>query len=161
MNRLLNLLHRPDAGYHLLRVSVSGMMLLHGVAKVRGGLADIERTLATFGLPEFVAYGVLVGEVAAPILVLIGAFVAPAALVMVINMLFAIGLAHAAQIFTISVTGGWGIELQALFLFGSLALACLAPVRQRSLNVEPHAAARLQCGIVHDATRRMDGEARS
>ena len=45
------------------------------------------------------------------------------------NMLFAIGLAHRAQIFTLTNTGGWALELQGFFLFSGLALIFLGSGR--------------------------------
>ena len=51
-----------------MRLSVSGMMLLHGVAKLRGGVDGIEARLGALGLPDFIAYGVFLGEVVAPLL---------------------------------------------------------------------------------------------
>lgn len=124
---MFNALHQPRAGYHLLRVAVAAMMLMHGVSKVLNGVAGIERMLVAHGLPSWVAYGVYLGEVVAPLLVIANRFVGPAALVMAVNMLFAIGLAHAGDILTLRNTGAWGIELQALFLVGSIAIALQAP----------------------------------
>ena len=131
MNSLLSILHHPVLGYHLLRLSVAAMMLLHGIAKLGKGVGGIEGMLTAHGLPAFVAYGVFIGELVAPLLVLANLWVGPAALVMAINMLFAIGLVHMHQLFTLGPAGGWGIETQGLFLFGSLALALLAPARSK------------------------------
>ena len=130
MNSLLSILHHPVLGYHLLRISVAAMMLLHGIAKLGKGVGGIQGMLAAHGLPAFVAYGVFIGELVAPLLVLANVFVGPAALVMAINMLFAIGLVHMHQLLTLGQAGGWGIETQGLFLFGALALAFLAPAKK-------------------------------
>ena len=43
--------------------------------------------------------------------------------------LFAIGLAHLPDLFQLSESGGWAIELQAFFLFGALAVILLGPGR--------------------------------
>ena len=102
-------------------------MLLHGVSKLMHGLGPIEGMLVSSGLPAFIAYGVLIGEVVAPLFVLANRFVAPAALVMAFNMVVAVALAHAAQIFTLGKSGGWALELQGLYFFGSLAIALMAP----------------------------------
>jgi putative oxidoreductase len=100
-------------------------MLFHGVAKLRNGLDGIESLLAGVGLPTWLSYGVLVGEVLAPMLVLAGVWVRPAALVMAFTMVVAVGLAHSTQLLTIGKSGGYGLELQALFLFCSIAIALL------------------------------------
>lgn len=112
-------------GVLLLRLTVAGLMLFHGVAKLRHGLAPIESMLAAAGLPPWIAYGVIVGEVIAPILILAGVLVRPAALVIAVNMVVAVALAHPSQLFTIGRTGGYGLELQAFYLFGALAIAML------------------------------------
>lgn len=126
----LRLFH-PQAGYRLLSWTVAGLMLFHGVHKLlHGGVDRIAEMLVASGLPGFIAYGVLIGEAAAPALVLAGFFVGPAAVVMAVNMLFAIGLAHGPQLLTLNdKTGGYALELQAFFLLGSLATALMAPRR--------------------------------
>ena len=101
------------------------MMLFHGLSKVLNGIDGITSRVVASGLPAPVAYGVYIGEVLAPLLMIANVWVQGAALVMVVNMLFAIGLAHAGDIFALR-RGAWAIELQALFLFGSLAVALLA-----------------------------------
>jgi len=132
MNRFAESLHNPTWGYRLLAWPLSILMLLHGVSKLRNGVSGIEGMLGGLGLPGVLAYGVFVGEVLAPLLVLAGFYAGPAALVMAVNMLFAIGLAHRTQLLDINAkTGGHALELQLLFLFGSLAIALLAPRRRR------------------------------
>jgi putative oxidoreductase len=130
MKSLLAILHHPVLGYHVLRVSIAAMMLLHGIAKLGKGMDGIQGMLTSHGLPAFVAYGVFIGELVAPLLAIANVWVGPAALVMAINMLFAIGLVHMHQIFTLGPAGGWGLETQGLFLSGAVALALLAPARR-------------------------------
>lgn len=127
MTKYISSLHRPKAGFFILRWTVAGLMLLHGVSKLMHGLGPIEGILVSSGLPAFIAYGVLIGEVVAPLFVLANRFVAPAALVMAFNMVVAVALAHAAQISTLGKSGGWALELQGLYFFGSLAIALMAP----------------------------------
>jgi putative oxidoreductase len=118
-----------DAGKLLLRLAVGGLMLLHGIAKLTNGVDGIEGMLEKNGLPAVLAYGAYIGEVIAPLFVIVGLFTRPAALVMAVNMLFAIGLAHADEVFKLGEQGGWAIELQGLYLFGSLAIALLGAGR--------------------------------
>jgi putative oxidoreductase len=122
---MLTALHQPRAAYHLLRLSVAGMMLFHGISKVLNGIGGIESRVVASGMPAFVAYGVYLGEVVAPLLLIANVWVQGAAIVMAVNMLFAIGLAHAGDVFALR-RGAWAIELQALFLVGSVAVALLA-----------------------------------
>ncbi|MGA6097506.1 DoxX family protein [Stutzerimonas marianensis] len=118
-----------DIGKLVLRVSVGLMMLLHGIAKLQSGVGGIAGMLASKGLPEFLAYGAYLGEVVGPILVIIGLFTRVGALLMIGNMLVAIALAHMAELFTIGQMGGWALETQGLFLFGSVAIALLGAGR--------------------------------
>jgi putative oxidoreductase len=75
------------------------------------------------GLPSWLAYGVYVGEVVAPLLLLIGLWVVPAALIVVGNMIVALLLAHTGQFLSIGNSGGWALELQAFFLVTALVVA--------------------------------------
>jgi putative oxidoreductase len=120
------LIHHPRAGYHLLRLSVAGLMLMHGIAKLVRGVGGIEQMLVSKGLPGELAYGAYVGEVVGPLLVIANVWVPLGALLMAANMAVAIALAHPNDVFALGRGGGWAIELQALFLFGSLAIALLA-----------------------------------
>ena len=109
-----------------LRLAVGGMMLFHGIAKLQKGIPGIEKRVIENGLPAWVAPGVYVGEIIAPVLLVLGIFVRPAAIVVAINMMFAIGLSHRADIFKLSERGGaWAIELPAFYLIAAIAVACL------------------------------------
>lgn len=111
-----------DLGLLILRISVSLLMLLHGIAKFSGGLEFIKSMLVQKGLPDFIAYGVIVGEILAPIAILIGFRTRIAAMIYVFNCLVAVLMAHSAEIFAMSDHGGWALELLGLYLFGGLAL---------------------------------------
>lgn len=127
MNQFFSVFHRPTVGLFILRWVIAGSMLLHGLSKLLHGLGSIQGMLTAAGLPAFIAYGVLIGEVVAPLLVLANRWVVPAALVMAFNMVVAVALVHPSQIFTLGKTGGWALELQGLYFFGSVAIAFLAP----------------------------------
>lgn len=114
-----------DLGKLVLRLSIGLLLLLHGLAKIDGGLGFIGNSLASHGLPYFLAYGVYIGEILAPILIVLGLYTRMAGIVIVINMLFAFGLVHMEQLFSLGRSGGWALELQGLFLFGGLAIICL------------------------------------
>jgi len=118
-----------DLGKLILRVTLGVLILLHGIAKITGGTAGVEKMLEGAGLPGFLAAGVYVGEVLAPILVIIGFYSRVGAVVIVVNMLFAIILAHRADLFLLTKSGGWALELQGFFLFTALALALIGPGR--------------------------------
>lgn len=118
-----------DAGKLVLRATLALLILLHGIAKLRGGIGPIEGMLAQHGLPAALGYGVYVGEVLAPLLMLAGVWTRLAALVVAVNMVLAIVLAHGGQLFDLNRTGGWAIELQAMFLASAVAVALLGAGR--------------------------------
>ena len=73
-------------------------------------------------MPESIGYLVYVGEVLAPLLLIIGLWTRAAALIVVVNMAVAVLLVHTGQIFTLSKTGGWALELQGMYFFTALAI---------------------------------------
>ena len=70
-----------------------------------------------------------VGEVIAPLLVIVGLWTRAAALVIAVNMIVAVLLVHTGEFFTMSKTGGWALELQGLYFLGALAVALLGAGR--------------------------------
>lgn len=111
-----------DLSKFILRLTLGVLLIMHGVAKLQNGITGIEGMLAKAGLPEMLAPLVYVGEVLAPLMIILGVFARPAALIVVVNMLFAIGLAHMGQLTEITRTGAWALETQAFFLFNAVAL---------------------------------------
>lgn len=118
-----------DSGKLVLRLVLGVLILLHGISKVMNGIDPILAGVTKAGLPQAFGYLVYVGEVLAPILIIVGFLTRPAALVIVINMLFAIYLVHTSQFFTLGKTGGWALELQGMYLFTALAIALLGAGR--------------------------------
>jgi putative oxidoreductase len=118
-----------DTGKLILRLTVGILMLLHGAAKITGGIGSVSGMLESAGLPRELAYGVYIGEILAPLLVVFGFYARIGALVVVVNMLFAIYLAHTGDLFRLARTGGWALELQAFFLLGALCIALIGPGR--------------------------------
>ena len=116
-----------DLGKLVLRLTLGILMLLHGIAKMRYGVSGIEGMVVNHGLPGFLAYGVFVGEVFAPLLVIIGFYARIGGLIMAFNMVVAIALAHSSQLFGIGKTGGWELELQGFFLFTAIVVALIGP----------------------------------
>ncbi|MEC9483688.1 MAG: DoxX family protein [Halomonas sp.] len=128
---MLHALHNDALGKLVLRLSVGGLMLLHGIAKLLnpGSLSWIGDQVASHGLPVFLAYGVLLGEVVAPVMAILGWQTRIAGLLMVGNMVVAILLVHTNELLRLGNNGGWALELQGLFLFGALALVFLGSGR--------------------------------
>lgn len=121
------LFHNDSLGKLTLRLTLGVLILFHGVAKIlHPGTVDyIGGVLANAGLPSFLAYGVFVGEVIAPLLLILGIYTRYAALVVCINMLFAIGLMHSGELFMLTEHGGWRLELQGFYLFCAVAVMFL------------------------------------
>jgi putative oxidoreductase len=118
-------LRSNDLGLLLLRFTVGGLMLFHGVHKLIYGVAGIQGMLAGMGLPGFLAYFSLAAELVASVLIVVGAWTRVAAAVMVGNMAVAILMAHLPVLFTVDpTTGGWAVELPMLYLLGAVVL-CL------------------------------------
>lgn len=118
-----------NLGKLVLRLTVGILVLLHGIAKLTGGVGFITSVVTKAGLPAVLAYGVYAGEVIGPLLVIIGWYSRLGAILIVLNMLFAIGLVHAGEVFALGRSGGWALELQGMFLFGAVAVALLGPGR--------------------------------
>ena len=107
-----------------LAFSLGFLLLFHGVDKIINGVDFIEKMLSNVNIPyaKYVAYGVFVGEVFAPILLIIGRYVKIAGGIIAFNMLVAIFFAHKDTVFTLSEHGGWNIELQVLYFVAGLTL---------------------------------------
>ena len=124
MNTLANFQNK-DTGLLLQRLSIGILILFHGIANLTSNYSFIKSLLIGIGIPEFVAYSVFIGEIIAPILIIIGWRAKLASLVLALNMLIAILMAHSADVFTLNQFGGWGIELQGLYLFGAIVIFLL------------------------------------
>ncbi len=116
-----------DIGKLILRLTLGILMLLHGIAKLRYGVSGIEGMVTSHGLPGFLAYGVFVGEVIAPLMVIAGWNTRIGGAIMALNMIIAIALAHSTQLFAIGKQGGWELELQGFFLFTAVTVALIGP----------------------------------
>lgn len=114
-----------DLGKLVLRLGLGILLLLHGLAKLDGGVDWISGMVAARGLPGFVAYGVYIGEIVAPVLVILGLYARVGGLIVVINMLFVFTLVHLGDLFSLGKSGGWALELQGLYLVGGLAILLL------------------------------------
>lgn len=128
----LNFLHNEDVGKLIIRLTLGGLLVLHGIAKVMyptSSMGFISEQLANVGLPTFLAYGAYIGELVAPILIIVGFFSRFAAMAVIGNMLFAIGLVHTKELFSLTQMGGWALELQGFFLLSAVAIIFLGSGR--------------------------------
>ena len=97
-------------------------MLFHGFSKLFNGIDGIKFLVTNAGLPEFIAYGVYMGEVVFPILIILGLFTRISSLFFALTMVFAIFLAHSNEIFVLGKTGGPVIELALIYLLTSISI---------------------------------------
>jgi putative oxidoreductase len=113
-------------GKLVLRLTVGGLLLLHGVHKLLDGIEPIQTMLGAHGLPDWLAYGVYLGEVVAPILVILGLFARIGGFLIVADMIVAVLLAKTGQILMLDPnSGGYALELEAFYLFGGLSIALI------------------------------------
>ena len=114
-------------GKLILRLTLGILILFHGVSKILnpGALDFVANQTVAAGLPAVVAYGVYLGEVLAPLMLILGIFARIGGLLVVGNMIFAIVLVHTGELFTLSQSGGWALELQGFYLFCGLAILFL------------------------------------
>lgn len=128
-----------DIGKLLLRITIAGLMLFHGIAKLKSGVGGIESMLDGAGLPTALAYGVYIGEVLVPILMLLGVLTRLSSIVFAFNMLVAVLLGHGSELLSLNKYGGWAIELPLLYLMGAFVIALIGPGRFAILpGRQPH-----------------------
>ena len=120
-----------DIAKLILRIMVGGLLIFHGISKIVHGIDFIGGSLTAHHLPTFIAYGVYVGEVLAPLFVIAGLWTRLSALVVVIDLVAAILLVRLPFVFTMSKSGGWGMEQDAFFLLGALVICLIGPGRLR------------------------------
>lgn len=119
-----------DLGKLILRLTVAVLLGFHGISKLRHGVAWMAGPLQAHHLPAWLAYGVYVAEVVAPILLIAGIFTRVAALVVVFEMSMASYLVLGMKMFDVDrQTGALHGELQLLYFFSALAIAFLGSGR--------------------------------
>jgi putative oxidoreductase len=120
---------QQDLGKLILRVSLGVLILFHGIDKMLHGIGPIPGMVAATGLPGFLAYGVYVGEVVAPVMLVTGFHARIGAALIAVNMVIALLLVHTGDLLHLGTNGGWRLELQGMYLATALALAFLGPGR--------------------------------
>jgi putative oxidoreductase len=111
-----------DIGKLIVRLTCGCLLFLHGSHSAIHGIQHIRDMLTNSGLPEFLAYGNLIGEVVAPLFMIAGFKARIAALVVAFNMLLSIVIAHRDIAFARNDFGGWMIELNIFYMMTALAV---------------------------------------
>ena len=120
---------RLDLAKLLLRVVLGLLILVHGISKINSGPGMILDLVAHAGLPAWFGYLAYVGEVVAPALVIVGLFSRAAAAIIVISMIVAVLLVHTGELLSVSDSGGYALELQAMYLVAAIVVALVGAGR--------------------------------
>ena len=122
-------MNTEDLGKLVLRLTLGVLLLFHGTHKILTGVGPIRDMITSHHLPDFLAYFVYLGEVVAPVLIVIGLLTRLGGVLVVINMIVAVLLVHTGMLLGTSEQGGYVLELQAFYLFSALAVALLGAGR--------------------------------
>lgn len=117
-------LHSYDIGVLILRLMVGILLLPHGILMAKNGTAFIEQSLINIGIPGFVAYLAYLGEIIAPIFLILGLWSRVSAFLIAISMIVGIFLVHPNELISIA-KHGFALEINYLFLFGAVAIIFL------------------------------------
>ena len=120
-----------DLGKLLLRFGLGGLLLFHGVHKLLNGLGPIATALGAHNISNSVAYGVYLGELVGPVLIILGLFSRIGGLLIALDMVVAILLVRAGSLLALAPDGGYALEAEVLYLLGGLAIALLGAGRFR------------------------------
>ena len=118
-----------DIARLLIRLSLGIMMLFHGVDKIINGISGVKHLTVNAGLPEFLAYGIYIGEVVVPIFIILGLYARVASVFLALNMLMAIFLAYGNSLFELGKHGAPVIELPLFYFILSIAVFLLGSGR--------------------------------
>jgi len=114
-----------NLGKLLLRLSIGGMLLLHGIYKIQHGIGHIQGMLSAHHIPSVLSYGVYLGELLAPLMLILGIYSRIWAGVILINMGMALWLTNFKGITSLGAYGAWGAQSVMFFLLGALAIILL------------------------------------
>lgn len=115
-----------DTAKLLLRLLLL-LMLFHGVHKIIHGVAPIQGMLHPNALPGWLAYGVFIGEILAPIFIALGFYARIAALLLAMNMVVALILTGGIFPLVLTANGGPKIELALFYLIVSIVVFIAGP----------------------------------
>ena len=114
-----------DAAKLILRLTAGILMLFHGLEKIINGINGVKHMTKDAGLPEFIAYGVYIGELIVPIFLIFGLYARVASVFLAVNMLMAIFLAYRGSLFELGKYGAPVIELPLFYLVLAISIFLL------------------------------------
>lgn len=112
---------KNDIGLLVLRVAIALTMIFYGIDKLIYGIEFIQSLMDKYHLPSFIGYGVFVGEIIAPILIIVGFRTKLAGIVFAINCLAAIVLGRLQDVLVLNEYGGWSVDLIFIYLIFGIA----------------------------------------
>jgi putative oxidoreductase len=87
------------------------------------GLGPIKTMLAAHNIPDAVAYGVYLGELVAPVLIIIGLFSRIGGFLIAVDIVITVLLARMADVLLLSpATGAYALESELLYLVAALSI---------------------------------------
>ena len=107
-----------DLGILFARLGLGVCLFMHGFAKILHGIGGVKSILTKAGLPEVMAYGFYVGEVVAPIMIILGIFSRIGTLLVMIMYAYH-GLGN---LLDLASTGGFKAEILYLYITLSLCI---------------------------------------
>ncbi|MDR0227658.1 MAG: DoxX family protein [Flavobacteriaceae bacterium] len=126
-----------NLGQFLLRLTVGILMLPHGIFKLINGHEKIIEQLQANGLPKLLWLGVPIGEVIAPLLLILGIFTRLSSTAIIVTMLMTFVLVHKTTGLSINLEkGAFNAELSLFYLFTSLVIILIGPGNYTILNIK-------------------------
>lgn len=114
-----------NIGKLVLRLNLGLLLLLRGLYYLFNGLDPLKKLLISYNIPEAAAYGVYLGELVAPVLVILGWYSRLGGALIFFNMLVAVALSHGGGALLSPENGGFCMELEAFYLVGALGVMLL------------------------------------
>lgn len=121
-----------DLGKLILRLTVGSLMLLHGVNTLLHAdtLAQLGGVFASLNLPATLAYGLYLGELVAPLMIIFGLCTRLGGLILALYIGFSLWLLpYTGGVSVLLETSHLNLELQVLYLFGAFTIALLGSGR--------------------------------
>lgn len=114
-----------DIGKLILRITVGGLMIFHGIHKLIHGHDFIINQLQSVGLPKWLWLGVPVSEVLAPLALILGVATKVSSLLIAFTMLMSIYMIYGWHLIQFNEVGALKMEVNLFFLLTSICILFL------------------------------------
>lgn len=114
-----------DLGILFARLGLGVCLFMHGFAKILHGIGGVKSILTKAGLPEIVAYGSYIGEVVAPLMIILGVFSRIGALLIIGTNLTIMYAYHDGLGNLLELTNVGGFKAEILYLYIALSLCII------------------------------------